>query len=122
MMIEEIAKKVRLEVLEALASQPWVNVAVDGWEDHQKHPTLAFTVSTPSGKTFLWQFDRIQGSQTGDALRDEVSRVCQYSGLGMRKWKLFSGMEIPEISIGVGNHFRKIGRCVEEIDPKFVVV
>ena len=46
MIIEEIAKKVRLEVLEALAPHPWVNVAVDGWEDHQKHPTLAFTVSS----------------------------------------------------------------------------
>ena len=32
MMIEQITKKVRHEVLEALASQPWVNVAVDGWE------------------------------------------------------------------------------------------
>ena len=53
-----------------------MNVAVDGWEDHQKHPTLAFTVSTPSGKTYLWQFDRMNGSQTGDALRDEVASIC----------------------------------------------
>ena len=49
-------------------------------------------------------------------------KVCSICRNGHAEMEIFSGMEIPEISIGVGNHFRKIGRCVEEIDPKFVVV
>ena len=51
LIIEKLEKKVATAVLDTLQQYPWVNLGVDGWEDHQKHPSLAFT-----DKAFLWPF------------------------------------------------------------------
>ena len=67
LIIEKLEKKVATAVLETVQHYPWVNLGVDGWEDHQKHPSLAFTVVLTTGKAFLWQFARMNVSQTGDS-------------------------------------------------------
>ena len=64
-------------MISAIHSQGYVSVAIDGWEDHQKFPTLGFTVTVPGGPAFLFRFARMLTRETAAALEKEVSSVVQ---------------------------------------------
>ena len=55
---------VKEEVELAITKMGVVSLAVDGWEDDDKLPTLAFTAHVPNGATFLCRFQRINVRET----------------------------------------------------------
>ena len=72
--VRELEAEARQAVLQQLRGVGRVSLAVDG-SDHQQFPTLAFTVITPLGKTFLWKFARVNSPETGEFLEQEVRKV-----------------------------------------------
>ena len=61
----------------AIQAKGYVAVAVDGWEDHQKFPTLAFTVHVPGGRALLFDFYRVHERETANFLEKAVTTVVQ---------------------------------------------
>eukprot|EP00667_Euglena_gracilis_P021774 EG_transcript_23972 len=55
--ITELEVGLKEQVLWAISAAKYVAVAVDGWEDHQKFPTLGFTVHIPA-LYFKWSRTR----------------------------------------------------------------
>ena len=52
-----------------------VSLAVDGWEDDQKLPTLAFTVCPPTSACYLYKFQRVTNGETADMLETAINEV-----------------------------------------------
>lgn len=76
---------VRQHVIAQICSLGLVSVAVDGWEDYSKHPTLAFTVHVPQGRAFLFKFVRVFDRENGEFLDKEVRKVVdELNGLGVK--------------------------------------
>ena len=60
-----------------IGKHPFVSVAVDGWEDHQKLPTLAFTVHLPDGSCYLYKFERIHNPESRDFLEAKIDSMLE---------------------------------------------
>ena len=75
----------RGEVIAKLRSIPHVSMAFDGWEDHQKCPSLGFTIITTNMEVFLWKLVRIAEKQTAPHLCQELKAVVdELNTLGVR--------------------------------------
>ena len=53
-----------------------MSLAVDGWQDYARYPTLAFTVHLPMGRSLLFSFERIFERETGEFLDQAVRKVA----------------------------------------------
>ena len=73
--LKQLETEVRSEVVAKLRSVPHVSMAFDGWEDHQKCPSLGFTIITPNLEVFLWKLVRIAEKQTAPQLCEELKTV-----------------------------------------------
>ena len=83
--LRQLETEVRSEVLAKLKSVPHVSMAFDGWEDHQKCPSLGFTIVTPNMEVFLWKLVRIAEKQTAPHLCQELKIVVdELQHLGVR--------------------------------------
>ena len=60
-----------------IGKHPLVSVAVDGWEDHHKLPTLAFTVRLPDGSCYLYKFEQIHNPESGDFLEAKINSMVE---------------------------------------------
>ena len=67
----------------AITQHGYVAVAVDGWEDHQKRQTICFTVCLPTGRPYLFKFDRVD-EETGELLNNKIMEVVdELSDMGV---------------------------------------
>ena len=60
-----------------IGKHPLVSVAVDGWEDHHKLPTLAFTVRLPDCSCYLYKFEQIHNPESGNFLEAKINSMVE---------------------------------------------
>eukprot|EP00667_Euglena_gracilis_P012102 EG_transcript_12408 len=75
--IIELEKGVKEQVVLAVKRAGIVSIAVDGWEDYGKFPTLGFTLHPPVGRALLLRFERVLHRETADWLDVAVRKVAQ---------------------------------------------
>ena len=82
--IDQIEAGIKESVVVAITQHGYVAVAVDGWEDHQKRPTICFTVRVPTGRPYLFKFDRVDEAETGELLNNKIMEVVdELSDMGV---------------------------------------
>ena len=80
--LKVLEEELRQQLVVELKKQPHVNITFDGWEDHQRCPTMGYTLVTLDMRVFLWQFTRLGEKQTSETLSKELMKVVvQLSGL-----------------------------------------
>ena len=83
--LKELEKSIRADLIETLQKEPHVNLTLDGWEDHQRCPTMGYTVVGSNMNVYLWKFERISEKQTADHLCSEIKAVVEeLSSLNIR--------------------------------------
>lgn len=83
--LEKLEADTRKDVTDRLMQAKVVTLAIDGWEDHQKLPTLAFSARTLLGQPYLVKFERIKDRETGEVLEGAIKDMkAELNELGIK--------------------------------------
>ena len=89
-MVTQLFEETKTAVEEKIRAVPWVHLAVDGWEDHQKLHVLAVT-AIADHRHFLICFERHSDREYAENIEKVLAEACEYiKTLGSKVFSIIS--------------------------------